>query len=144
MRYDRNFHPEWGYVAAAPSVMRTVRLIAVAAIIGATASAATVFSLLDRPVAEESVAARTLVTPDPGRPLTSSTSSVRGRPRRRGRGKLAWQRTGRRPGCGCWWRFLFSGIFRFRRRFDLLRLSRLLRRDRRRAGCQWPPGVWRH
>src|SRR5262244_742186 len=52
-----------------PSVMRTVRLIAVAAIIGAAASAATVFSLLDRPVAEESVAARTLVTPDPGRPL---------------------------------------------------------------------------
>ena len=44
MRYDRNFHPEWGYVAAAPSVMRTVRLIAVAAIIGATAGAATVFS----------------------------------------------------------------------------------------------------
>src|SRR5262245_43876346 len=76
MRYDRNFHPEWGYVAAAPSVMRTVRLIAVAAIIGATASAATVFSLLDRPVAEESVAARTLVTPAPGRPLTASTSSV--------------------------------------------------------------------
>src|SRR5262249_40360958 len=76
MRYDRNFHPEWGYVAAAPSVMRTVRLIAVAAIIGATASAATVFSLLDRPVAEESVAARTLVTRDPGRPLTARTSSV--------------------------------------------------------------------
>ena len=76
MRYDRNFHPEWGYVAAAPSVMRTARLIAVAAIIGATAGAATVFSLVDRPVAEESVAARTLVTPDPGRPLTASTSSV--------------------------------------------------------------------
>src|SRR5262249_445899 len=62
----------------------------------------------------------------------------------RGRGKLAWLRTGRRPGCGCWWSFLFSGIFRFRTRFDLLQLSRLLRRDRRRAGCQWPPGVWRH
>jgi hypothetical protein len=76
MRYDRNFHPEWGYVAAAPNVMRTVRLIAVAAIIGATGSAATVFSLLDRPLAEESVAARTLVTPDPGRPLAASTSSV--------------------------------------------------------------------
>src|SRR5262245_2524909 len=74
MRYDRNFHPEWGYVAAAPSVMRTARVIAVAAIIGATAGAAAVFSLLDRPVADESVAARTLVTPDPGRPLTASTS----------------------------------------------------------------------
>jgi hypothetical protein len=30
--------------------------------------------LLDRPTAEESVAARTLVAPDPGRPLTASTS----------------------------------------------------------------------
>jgi hypothetical protein len=76
MRYDRNFHPEWGYVAAAPGVMRTVRLIAVAAIIGAMASAATVFSLLDRPVAEQSVAARTLVTPAPERPLTASTSPI--------------------------------------------------------------------
>jgi hypothetical protein len=74
MRYDRNFNPEWGYVAPAPSVMRTARLIAVAAIIGATAGASTVFSLLDRPVAEESVAARTLVAPDPGRSLTASTS----------------------------------------------------------------------
>jgi hypothetical protein len=53
--------------------MRTARLIAVAAIIGATAGAATVFSLLNRPVAEESVAARTLVAPDPRR-LTASTS----------------------------------------------------------------------
>jgi hypothetical protein len=74
MRYDRNFNPEWGFAPPAPSVMRTARLIAFAAIIGATAGAATVFSLLDRPVAEESVAARTLVTPDPGRPLTASAS----------------------------------------------------------------------
>jgi hypothetical protein len=71
MRYDRNFNPEWGYLAPAPSVIRTARLIAVAAIIGATAGAATVFSLLDRPVAEESVAARTLVTPDPRLPVTT-------------------------------------------------------------------------
>ena len=71
MRYDRNFNPEWGYLAPTPSVMRTARLIAVAAIIGATAGAATVFSLLDRPVAEESVAARTLVAPDPRLPVTT-------------------------------------------------------------------------
>ena len=74
MPYARNVNPEWGYVAPAPSVMRTARLIVVAAIIGATAGAATVFSLLDRPVAEESVAARTLVAPDPKRPVTTSTS----------------------------------------------------------------------
>ena len=42
--YARNVNPEWGYVAPAPSVMRTARLIAVTAIIGATAGAATVFS----------------------------------------------------------------------------------------------------
>ena len=44
------------------------------AIIGATAGAATVFSLLDRPVAQESVAARTLVAPDSRGRLTASTS----------------------------------------------------------------------
>lgn len=53
MPYARNVNPEWGYVAPAPGVMRTARVIVVAAIIGATAGAATVFSLLDRPVAEE-------------------------------------------------------------------------------------------
>ena len=74
MPYARNVNPEWGYVAPAPGVMRTARLIVVAAIIGATAGAATVFSLLDRPVAEELVAARTLVAPDPRRPVTASTS----------------------------------------------------------------------
>ena len=74
MPYARNVNPEWGYVAPVPGVMRTALLIVVAAIIGATASAATVFSLLDRPVAEELVAARTLVAPDPKRPVTASTS----------------------------------------------------------------------
>jgi hypothetical protein len=72
--YARNVNPEWGYVAPTPSVMRTARLIVVAAIIGATAGAATVFSLLDRPEAQESVAARTLVAPDPRQPMTASTS----------------------------------------------------------------------
>ena len=73
MPYARNVNPEWGYVAQAPGVMRTACLIVVAAIIAATAGAATVFSLVDRPVAEELVAARTLV-PDPRRPVTTSTS----------------------------------------------------------------------
>ena len=74
MPYARNVNPEWGYIAPAPSVMRTARLIAVATIIGATGGAATVFSLLDRPVAEGSVAARTLVAPNSKRPVTTSTS----------------------------------------------------------------------
>jgi hypothetical protein len=74
MHHGRNFNPEWGCVAPAPGFMRIALSIVVAAIIGATTGAATVFSLLDRPVAEESVAARTLVTPDSRRPLTASTS----------------------------------------------------------------------
>jgi hypothetical protein len=74
MRFGRNFNPEWGYAAPSPSVMRTARLVGLAAIIGASAGAATVFSLLDRPIAQESVAARTLVAPDPKRPVTTSTS----------------------------------------------------------------------
>ena len=53
---------------------------------------------------------------------------------------LAWLWTGR---AARGWSFLFSGILRFDRRFRLLRLRRLLRRDRG-ARCHWPLGVWRH
>jgi hypothetical protein len=63
MRFAGNFNPEWGYLAPAPSFIRTVRIVVVAATVGATAGAAVVFSLVDRPVAEESVAARTLARP---------------------------------------------------------------------------------
>ena len=63
MRHAGNFNPEWGYLAPAPNFLRTTRLFVVAAAIGATASAAVVFSLMDRPAAETSVAARTLVQP---------------------------------------------------------------------------------
>ena len=49
MRFSGNFHPEWGYLAPAPSVMRTARVVAVATAIGATAGAAVVLSLADRP-----------------------------------------------------------------------------------------------
>jgi len=53
--------------------MRTARLFVVAAAIGATASAAVVFSLMDRPAAEASVAARTLVQPvEPAVPARSA------------------------------------------------------------------------
>jgi hypothetical protein len=49
MRFAGNFHPEWGYLAPAPNVMRTVRIVAVATAIGATAGAAVVLSLADHP-----------------------------------------------------------------------------------------------
>jgi hypothetical protein len=60
MRHAGNFNPEWGYVAPAPNFLRTACVFIV---IGATASAAVVFALMDRPAAETSVAARTLVQP---------------------------------------------------------------------------------
>lgn len=63
MRFAGNFNPEWGYLAPAPSFVRTVRIAVVAAAVGATAGAAVGFSLVDRPVAEGSVAARTLARP---------------------------------------------------------------------------------
>ena len=73
MRHAGNFNPEWGYIAPAPNFMRTARLFVVAAAIGATASAAAVFSLMDRPAAEASVAARTLVQPvEPAVPARSA------------------------------------------------------------------------
>ena len=61
MRHAGKFNPEWGYLAPAPNFLRTARAFVVAAAIGAMASAAVVFSLMDRPAAEASVAARTLV-----------------------------------------------------------------------------------
>lgn len=49
MRVSGNFHPEWGYLAPAPNFMRTARMVVVATAIGATAGAAVVLSLVDRP-----------------------------------------------------------------------------------------------
>jgi hypothetical protein len=73
MRHAGNFNPEWGYLAPAPSFLRTARVFIVAAAIGAMASAAVIFSLMDRPDAEASVAARTLVQPvEPATPTERS------------------------------------------------------------------------
>jgi hypothetical protein len=71
MRGAANFNPEWGYLAPAPSFMRTVRIVVVAAAVGASAGAAVVFSLVDRPAAEESVAARTLAVEPAAAPLAA-------------------------------------------------------------------------
>ena len=61
MRLANNFHPEWGYLAPVPGVMRTVRIALVAAAVGATAGGAVVLSLVGPPAEEDaSVAARTL------------------------------------------------------------------------------------
>jgi hypothetical protein len=52
MRSAGNFSPEWGYLAPAPSFVRTARVVLVATAIGATAGAGVVLSLIDRPAAE--------------------------------------------------------------------------------------------
>jgi hypothetical protein len=73
MRHAGNFNPEWGYIAPAPNFLRVARVFVGAAAIGATASAAVVFSLMDRPATETSVAARTLVQPvEPALPTRSA------------------------------------------------------------------------
>jgi hypothetical protein len=69
MRSAGNFHPEWGYLAPAPSFLRTARTVIVATTVGAIAGAAVVFSLVDRPgddALQSSVSARTLATTQAG------------------------------------------------------------------------------
>jgi hypothetical protein len=67
MRSARNFHPQWGYLAPAPSFLRSARIVLVATAVGATAGAAVVVSLLERPGADadNSLAAHALVTSAP-------------------------------------------------------------------------------
>jgi hypothetical protein len=67
MRSAGNFHPQWGYLAPAPSFLRGVRIVLVATAVGATAGAAVVVSLLGRPGADadNSLAAHALVTSTP-------------------------------------------------------------------------------
>lgn len=65
MHPARNFNPEWGYLAPAPNFMHTLRIAVVAAAVGATGGAAVVFSLIDRPGADKSVAARTMAAGSP-------------------------------------------------------------------------------
>ncbi len=67
MRSAGNFHPEWGYLAPAPSFMRTVRIVLVATAIGAVAGAAVVVSLVQRSGSSDdnAIAAHALLTRAP-------------------------------------------------------------------------------
>jgi hypothetical protein len=65
MRSAGNFSPEWGYLAPVPSFMRTARVVLVATAVGATAGAAVVLSLVERPAPSgeaTAVAAHAIVT----------------------------------------------------------------------------------
>lgn len=78
MRSAGNCHPQWGYLAPAPSFLRGARIVVVAAAVGATAGAAVVVSLLERPGAdaETSIAAHALVT---GTPVAATQATPSGK-----------------------------------------------------------------
>ena len=61
---DREFHPEWGYLAFAPSVVRTLRSQFIAAAVGAVVGSGMVLLLVGRGP-DDSIAARTLVSSEP-------------------------------------------------------------------------------
>lgn len=67
MRSAGNFHPEWGYLAPAPSFMRTARIALVATAIGGIAGAAVVVSLVEGPGSRDNtaIAAHALLTRAP-------------------------------------------------------------------------------
>jgi hypothetical protein len=46
MRYNARFHPEWGYLAPAPSFIRTVRIVFIATAVGAAVGAGALVTLL--------------------------------------------------------------------------------------------------
>ena len=72
MRYNASFHPEWGYLAPAPSFIRTVRMVFIATAVGAAVGAGVGFSWIGHG-AESSVAARTLVRPMKAAPTPANT-----------------------------------------------------------------------
>jgi hypothetical protein len=59
----RHLHPEWGFLAPPPGFSRTIRMFAIATVVGTTAGSTIVLSLADRVPDQMSVAARTLAAP---------------------------------------------------------------------------------
>ena len=93
MRSAGNFGSEWGYLAPAPSFMRTARIVLVATAIGATAGAGVVLSLADRSAPESdrtaaaephaivtSVQAATVVTPPAANPAAANPTAAMNAP----------------------------------------------------------------
>ena len=69
MRYDEGLHPVWGFLAPPKRFPRTIRIVIIAALLGAAAGS---FSLIEHSRDETSVAARTLVTQQPPSTLLSA------------------------------------------------------------------------
>ena len=74
MRYAEGLHPVWGLLAPQKRFTRTIRIVIIAAVLGATAGS---FSLIEHSRDETSVAARTLVTQQPPSTLLSAQSIIR-------------------------------------------------------------------
>jgi hypothetical protein len=55
MRHTANFHPEWGYLAPAPSFIRMARIVLVATAVGAIVGAGAGFSRVSHQATEPSV-----------------------------------------------------------------------------------------
>ena len=92
MRHVMNFHPEWGCLAPAPSLIRTMRTVLVATAVGAVAGGGVVLSLADHSAGgQTSVAERTLVRPYPA--VSSSVSAPQTNPQtinRRESTEISW------------------------------------------------------
>jgi hypothetical protein len=63
MHHAKNSHPEWGYLAPAPSFFRLARIVLAATAVGATAGAGVVLSLVDRSAGQTPVEAHMFVRP---------------------------------------------------------------------------------
>ena len=75
MRYDEGVHPVWGFLAPPKRFTLTIRIVIIAAVLGAAAGS---FSLIERSRDETSVAARTLVTQQPPSTLLSAQEKSQG------------------------------------------------------------------
>jgi hypothetical protein len=77
MRNNMTFHPEWGCLAPAPSIVRTVRTVLVATAVGATAGSGVVFAFVDHSAGDQrTVAERTLVRVFPAPPASVSAAQT--------------------------------------------------------------------
>lgn len=70
MPQNLNFHPEWGCLAPAPNLIRTMRVVLIATAVGATAVGGVVLSLGGHSAEQMSVGERTLVRPIPAASAT--------------------------------------------------------------------------
>jgi hypothetical protein len=70
---ERDFHPEWGYLASTRTLVRTLRSLLIAAAVGAVAGSGIALWLVGR-APDDSIAARTLVPSEPE--VTAKPSEV--------------------------------------------------------------------